>query len=179
MYSISEITTNLPSGFNSLFNQSLPIMEAGTINWAYLGNPSTEEEKRNKIQSIYQEHIDVPNMRVLYWEKDGHPIHLAAGIINPDDSSYILWEYALYGSDIGGSKNWLHDANYITQTKDYINTTMGLSGYKISCHQGSGLYNYHMSKVGASENYEITLESTSTPVDASDVTIATIKYHYT
>jgi len=33
--------------------------------------------------------------------------------------------------------------------------------------------------VGASENYEITLESTSTPVDASDVTIATIKYHYT
>ena len=50
-------------------------------------------------------------------KKTVHPIHLAAGIINPDDSAYILWEYALYGSDIGGSKNWLHDANYITQTK--------------------------------------------------------------
>lgn len=178
MYTISEITTSLPDSFDSLFNQSLPIMEAGTINWAYLGNPSTEEEKRNKIRNIYQEHVSIENMRVIYWEKNNHPIHLAAGIVNPDDSDYILWEYALYGSDNEGSKNWLHDSTYISQTKNYINTTMGLAGYKISCHQGSSLYNYHMSKVGASENYEVTVENTSTPADASDVTIATIKYRY-
>jgi len=176
-YTISECSS-LPAGFDTLFDQCLPIMESGTIDWRYLGNPADNDAKKAKLREEYEEFISVPNTKVIYWEKDGHPIHLAAGRVNPNDEEYILWVYALYGSDANGSKGWLHDPAYITQTKEYIRDTLGLAGYKISCHQGSGLYDYHMGKVGAADNYEVTVDSTANPAEATDITVATIKYRY-
>ena len=174
MFSITQCTT-IPAGFDSLFDECLPILEAGTFDWRYMDNPSDNDAKRIKMREAYEEYLELPNAKVIAWEKDGQLIHLAAGIINPDDESYILWAYALYGSDANGSKAWLHDPEYITQTKDYVRDTMGLLGYKISCHHGSSLYNYHMSKVGSSENYVVTEESTLNP---HEVMIAIIKYRY-
>lgn len=170
--------SSLPSGFDTLVDQCLPIMEAGTIDWRYMGNPIDDTAKKEKLREAFQEFIDIPNTKVIYWEKDAAPIHLAAGRINPDDERFILWTYALYGKDAEGSKGWLFDPAYIAQTTTYIRETLGLDGYKISCHQGSGLYNYHMAKVGASENYEVTVEAATNPESAADVTIATIKYRY-
>ena len=177
MYTITECNIT-PYNFDTLFDQCLPIMEAGTIDWRYLGNPADNDAKKAKLREEYEEFISIPNTKVIYWEKDGHPIQLSAGRINPDDQQYILWVYALYGSDANGSKGWLHDPDYITQTKQYIRDTMGLSGYKISCHQGSSLYDYHMNKVGAANHYEVTLDGTYQANQASDVTMATIKYRY-
>ena len=177
MYTITECNI-VPYNFDTLFDQCLPIMEAGTIDWRYLGNPSDNDAKKTKLRDEYEEFISLPNTKVIYWEKDGHPIHLAAGRINPDDEQYILWVYALYGSDANGSKGWLHDPAYITQTKEYIRDTLGLAGYKISCHQNSGLYDYHMSKVGSADNYEVTIDRTYQPDLATDVTVAVMKYRY-
>ena len=170
--------SSLPSGFDTLVDQCLPIMEAGTIDWRYMGNPIDDTAKKEKLRETFQEFIDRPHTKVIYWEKDGAPIHLAAGRIFSDDDQYILWTYALYGQDAEGSKSWLFDPAYITQTTEYIRGTLGLEGYKIECHQGSGLYDYHMAKVGASENYEVTVEALTTSDSAADVTIATIKYRY-
>jgi hypothetical protein len=174
MYTITECTT-IPAGFDSLFDECLPILEAGTFDWRYMDNPAGNDAKRSKMREAYGEFLQMPNAKVIAWEKDGQLIHLAAGIISPDDERYILWAYALYGSDADGSKGWLHDASYITQTKGYIRDTMGLLGYKISCHHGSSLYDYHMAKVGASENYEVTEEESVNP---QGITVATIRYRY-
>ena len=174
MYTITECTT-IPAGFDSLFDECLPILEAGTFDWRYMDNPADNDAKRTKMREAYEEYLQLPNTKVIAWEKDGQLIHLAAGIINPDDESYILWAYALYGSDANGSKAWLHDPEYISQTKGYIRDTMNLLGYKISCHKDSSLYNYHMAKVGSSENYEVTEEE---GVNPQNITVATIKYRY-
>jgi len=177
MYTITECNI-VPYNFDTLFDQCLSIMEAGTIDWRYLGNPSDNYAKKAKLLEEYEQYISVPNTKVIYWEKDGHPIQLAAGRINFDDDQYFLFVYALYGSDANGSKAWLHDPDYIQKTKEYIQGTLGLSGFKISCHQGSSLYDYHMNKVEAADNYEVTVDGTYQPSEAADVTVATIKYRY-
>ena len=173
-----EICTELPSGFDSLVEQCLPIMEGGTIDWRYMGDPADDAAKKEELRKVYQKYIDLPDTRVLYWEKDGIPIHLAAGAINQSDDQYILWTYALYGKDGNGSKGWLFDPAYIMQTREFIQTDMGLAGYLVSCHKGSGLYDYHMSKVGASENYEVIEEDSATPEEAPEITVARIRYTY-
>jgi hypothetical protein len=174
MFSITQCTT-IPEEFDALFDECLPILEAGTFDWRYMGGPESDHAKREKMREAYEEYLNLPNGKVLAWRKDGKLIHLAAGLITPDDQNYILWGFALYGSDISGSKGWLHDSTYINETKGYFRETMGLLGYKISCHHGSSLYNYHISKAGASETYEVTEESTLNP---HEVMIATIKYRY-
>ena len=177
MYTVNECSS-LPACFDNLFDQCLPIMEAGTIDWRYLGNPADNDAKKSKLREEYEEFITVPNTKVICWEKDGHPIQLSAGRVNPDDNQYFLFVYALYGSDANGSKQWLHDSEYISKTKEFVRDTLGLSGFKISCHQGSGLYDYHMNKASAAAHYEVTVDSTANPTEADDITVATIKYRY-
>lgn len=178
MITIAECT-ELPSSFDGLFEQSLPILEAGTFDWRYLGSPSDNASKKIKMREVYEEYIEVPNCKVIYWEKDGHPIHIAAGRIEPDDTDYIMWNYALYGGDKEGSKSWLHDSSYISETKTYIKNTLGLLGYTISCNKDSSIYNYHMNKVDSSSNYTVSLEKTLNAPLAPEKTIAIIRFTYT
>jgi len=177
MYTINDCT-EIPSGFDSLFEQTLPAMDGGTFDWRFFDTYPSDEEKKSHIQMKYDEHLAFPHNKVIYWEKDGCAIHLAAGSITPFDPDYIRYEYALYGADNDGSKGWLHDPAYIAQTKDFFRNELGLLGYKICCHKDSGLFNYHMNKVGASENYEVTVEDEAHPDHANDITLATIKYRY-
>jgi hypothetical protein len=177
MYAITECTS-LPAGFDSLFNQSQPILEAGTFDWRYLGSPADDNAKRAKMREEYEGYLGQANTKVVYWEKDGHPIHVAAGLITPDDDSYILWAYALYGADAGGSKNWLYDTAYIEKTREFFQSTLNLAGYKVACHKDSSIYNHHMDQDRASGYYEATLESTAHPEVDDSITVATIKCRY-
>ena len=167
--------TSIPDGYDSLFDQTLPFMDGGTFDWRYIGSPSDVAVKKAHIRQQYQTHLDNVNNHVIYWEKDGHPIHLAAGA---ELDGFMLWTFALYGADSGGSKGWLHDPAYIQQTRDFLRDDMGLQGYMIECHKDSSIYDYHMAKAGASETYEVSLEKEEAPAHASDVTVATIKFTY-
>lgn len=177
MMTITECT-ELPEGFDTLIDQSLPILEEGTIDWRYMGNPVDTSAKKEKMREVYQQHIDNPFSHVLYWVKEGAPIHLVAGSAKPDDERYVQWNYSLFGKDATGSKSWLFDPAYLLQTKEYMRDTMGLLGYVLSCQKGSSIYDYHMSKVGASELYEVTEERVFTPEEATDISIAIIRYKY-
>ena len=57
-----------PYNFDTLFDQCLPIMEAGTIDWRYLGNPADNDAKKQKLRDEYEEFISLPNTKVIYWE---------------------------------------------------------------------------------------------------------------
>lgn len=173
MITIEEITSVAGSEFDSLFAATLPYMEGGTFDWAFLGSPSTDDAKREAVRARFQEIIDMPNTRGVLWRKDGHAIHIAAGSINAGDDDYITWVMAVYGPDAGGSKSWLHSEDYITQCRDYFRTNWGVLGYKISCINNSSIMTYHLNKPNAGAYYEVTVDSVDT-----DDNVALIRYRY-
>lgn len=174
MITVAECV-ELPTSFDTLFDQTLPLIEAGTLDWRALDNPS---DKKETLKQKYLECAQAPSFKVIEWKKDDTSIHLAAGHISPVEPNYILWLWALYGSDATGSKAWLHDRNYIETTRDFIRNTLGVVGYKIEAIKDSSIYNYHMSKVGASDYYDISVEKTVSPDKTPDLTVSTIKYTY-
>lgn len=178
MITIAECT-ELPSSFDSFFEQSLPFLEAGTFDWRYLNldNSSDNNLKKEKLREKYQEHIEKSNCKVIYGKKDEHPIFIFAGCFLYDPT-YIMFNYALYGADKEGSKSWLHGSDFINATKNFYKDTLGLSGYRITCNKDSSLYNHHMNRKNP-YNCTVSLEATLSPPLASDKTIAIIKHTYT
>ena len=174
MMTITECT-ELPEGFDTLIDQSLPLMETTTIDWRYMGNPTNTAAKKEKMREVYQQHIDSPHSRVVYWEKDGVPIHIGAGTIRPDDDKYLKWGYSLFGKDAMGSKSYLHDPAYVKQTVEFVRDTLGMEGYLISCQRDSVIYDYHFSRVG---DFEVTDVTYAAPEEATDISIAIIRYKY-
>lgn len=173
MITIEEISSVSGEEFNTLFSSSLPYMEAGTFSWSFLGNPSTEEEKREAVRARFQELIDFPNTKGVLWRKDGTPIHIAVGSVNAGDENYITWVMAIYGPDANNSKSWLYSEDYIAQCRDYFLANWGVVGYKISCINNSSIMTYHLNKPNATTYYDVVVDS----VD-DEKQIATISYTY-
>lgn len=173
MITIEEISSVSGEEFNTLFSSSLPYMEAGTFSWDFLGNPSTEEEKREAVRARFQELIDFPNTKGVLWRKDGTPIHIAVGSVNAGDENYITWVMAIYGPDANNSKSWLYSEDYIVQCRDYFLANWGVVGYKISCINNSSIMTYHLNKPNAVLYYDVVIES----VD-DEKQVATISYTY-
>lgn len=178
MYTTTQCTS-IPEAFDSLFDQSLPHMESGTLHWAVVGNPTSYEDKRAAVRERFETYLHKPVTKVFYWEKDGHPISLAAGMIHPHDPQYIMWDYILYGVDAGGTKGWLHDPELIAHNKNFVLNDLGLLGYTIGCVQGASLYEYHRNnKPGISETFEVTEEETKNADYAPDTNVSLIRYRY-
>lgn len=173
MITIEEITSVSGSEFDSLFSASLPYMEGGTYDWSFLGNPATDDEKREAIRAKFQEIIDTPETKGVLWRKDGHAIHIAVGSMNAWEPGYITWIMAIYGPDAGGSKSWLHSEDYITQCRDYFRDNWGVQGYMISCLNNSSIMSYHLNKPNAGTYYEVTVGSVE-----DDPDVALIRYRY-
>jgi len=173
MITIEEITSVSGAEFDALFSASLPYMEGGTFDWAFLGSPASEEEKREAVRAKFQEIIDTPQTKGVLWRKDGVSVHIAVGSIDAFDEGYITWVMAVYGPDAAGSKSWLYSEDYISQCRDYFRSNWGVIGYKISCINDSSIMNYHMNKPNAGTYYEVTVDS----VDA-DKALALIRYRY-
>ena len=173
MITIEEITSVSGAEFDALFSASLPYMEGGTFDWAFLGSPASEEEKREAVRAKFQEIIDTPQTKGVLWRKDGVAIHIAVGSIDAFDEGYITWVMAIYGPDADGSKSWLYSQPYIELCRDYFREQWGVLGYKISCINDSSIMSYHLNKPNASAYYEVTVDS----VDA-DKALALIRYRY-
>jgi hypothetical protein len=150
-------------------------MEGGTFHWSLLGDPGTEEAKREAVRARFQELSDLPNTKMVLWRKDGTPIHIAVGSINGMDEEYITWVMAIYGPDADGSKSWLYSQSYIEQCRDYFREQWGVIGYKISCLNDSSIMVYHLNKPGAESFYEVSVDAVQT-INGTD--IATLKYRY-
>lgn len=172
MITIVEALTIDADVFETLFNASYEKMEQGTMPWEILGNPASLEEKKEALLAVFNRSCGWANSKVIVWHKDGVPIHMAAGSIPINDSSYIEWTYAMYGPDANNSKNWLYDAGYIAQTKQFLKEELGVIGYKIACVKDSTLYNYHMNKPSSSTYYDISEEA------SADGKIAVLRYAY-
>ena len=175
MITIEEITSVAGAEFDALFSASLPYMEGGTFHWSLLGNPDTDDAKREAVRARFQEIIDLPNTKGVLWRKDGHAIHIAAGSINGMDEDYITWVMAIYGPDADGSKSWLYDEAYIALCRDYFLQNWGVLGYKISCINDSSIMAYHLNKPNAGAYYEVTVDSVE---EKGGAQIATIRYRY-
>ena len=171
MITIEEIESVAGAEFDSLFSASLPYMEAGTFDWAFVGSPGTAEEKRAAIRARFQALIGLPNTKCVLWRKDGVPVSIAAGSRNAGDADYITWVAVLYGPDGNGSRSWLYDEGFIAQTKAYFLENWGVLGYKISCIDGGSVMAYHLNKPNAGLYYEITVEGV-------EHNLATIRYRY-
>lgn len=172
MIEIVETTEIDPIVFETLFNASYEKMEQGTMPWDILGNPSSLEEKKAALMGVFTRSCGWPNSKVIVWHKDGTPIHMAAGSIPLEDSSYIEWTYAMYGPDANNSKNWLYDESYIACTKEYLKESLGIIGYKIACVKDSTIYNYHKNKPNSPTFYDISEEVSENGL------IAIIRYTY-
>ncbi len=172
MITIVEALTIDADVFETLFNASYEKMEQGTMPWEILGNPASLEEKKEALLAVFNRSCGWANSKVIVWHKDGVPIHMAAGSIPINDSSYIEWTYAMYGPDANNSKSWLYDAGYIAQTKQFLKEELGVIGYKIACVKDSTLYNYHMNKPSSSTYYDISEEA------SADGKIAVLRYAY-
>ena len=175
MITIEEITSVAGAEFDALFSASLPYMEGGTFDWAFLGNPVSEEEKREAVRAKFQEIIDTPQTKGVLWRKDGHAIHIAAGSIDAFDEGYITWVMAIYGPDADGSKSWLYSQPYIELCRDYFREHWGVLGYKISCIADSSIMTYHMNKPGADQFYEISI---ATDDESAEKNLATLRFKY-
>ena len=173
MITIEEITSVSGAEFDALFSASLPYMEGGTFDWAFLGSPASEEEKREAVRAKFQEIIDTPQTKGVLWRKDGVAIHIAAGSIDAFDEGYITWVMAVYGPDADGSKSWLYSQPYIELCRDYFREHWGVVGYKISCLNDSSIMNYHLNKPNAAAYYEVTVGSVE-----DDPNLALIRYRY-
>jgi hypothetical protein len=173
MITIEEITSVAGAEFDVLFSASLPYMEGGTFDWAFLGSPASEEEKREAVRAKFQEIIDTPQTKGVLWRKDGVAIHIAAGSIDAFDEGYITWAMAVYGPDADGSKSWLYSQPYIELCRDYFREHWGVVGYKISCLNDSSIMNYHLNKPNAAAYYEVTVGSVE-----DDPNLALIRYRY-
>jgi len=173
MITIEEITSVAGAEFDALFSASLPYMEGGTFDWAFLGNPASEEEKREAVRAKFQEIIDTPQTKGVLWKKDDVAIHIAVGSIDAFDEGYITWVMAIYGPDADGSKSWLYSQPYIEQCRDYFREQWGVIGYKISCLNDSSIMNYHLNKPNAAAYYEVTVDSVE-----DDPNLALIRYRY-
>lgn len=173
MITIEEITSVAGAEFDALFSASLPYMEGGTFDWAFLGNPASEEEKREAVRAKFQEIIDTPQTKGVLWKKDDVAIHIAVGSIDAFDEGYITWVMAIYGPDADGSKSWLYSQPYIEQCRDYFREQWGVVGYKISCLNDSSIMNYHLNKPNAAAYYEVTVDSVE-----DDPNLALIRYRY-
>tara|TARA_R110001606_G_C15232520_1_gene635262 strand:+ start:372 stop:914 length:543 start_codon:yes stop_codon:yes gene_type:complete len=171
--------TELPNSFDSLFDQSFEVMEAGnTIDWRYMGNPEGNSAKKEKIRERYQKCIDNPDSVVAYFEKDGVTVHIRAGVIYPEDDRYIQWNYGLYGKDATDSKAFIHDEEYEIKTKEFIRDSLGLDGEAICCQKGGNVYEYHIARVNLWDHIELVDVKYHGTEDAPEVIIATIKYRY-
>ena len=175
MITIEEITSVAGAEFDSLFSASLPYMEGGTFHWSLLGDPGTEEAKREAVRARFQELSDLPNTKMVLWRKDGTPIHIAVGSINGMDEEYITWVMAIYGPDADGSKSWLYSQPYIEQCRDYFREEWGVLGYKISCIADSSIMVYHLNKPGAESFYEVSVDSVE---DKGGTSVATLRFRY-
>jgi hypothetical protein len=148
-------------------------MEGGTFDWAFLGSPASEEEKREAVRAKFQEIIDTPQTKGVLWRKDGVAIHIAVGSIDAFDEGYITWVMAIYGPDAEGSKSWLYSQPYIELCRDYFREHWGVVGYKISCLNDSSIMDYHLNKPNAAAYYEVTVGSVE-----DDPNLALIRYRY-
>jgi hypothetical protein len=173
MITIEEITSVAGAEFDALFSASLPYMEGGTFDWAFLGSPASEEEKREAVRAKFQEIIDTPQTKGVLWRKDGVAIHIAVGSIDAFDEGYITWVMAIYGPDAEGSKSWLYSQPYIELCRDYFREHWGVVGYKISCLNDSSIMDYHLNKPNAAAYYEVTVGSVE-----DDPNLALIRYRY-
>ena len=172
MITIEEVTA-VPDDFDALFDASLPYMEGGTFDWSFLGNPETDEDKREAMRAKFQEIMDTPQTKGVLWRKDGHAIHLAVGSMDAWEPGYITWILALYGPDADGSKAWLYSEDYITQCRDYFRDEWGVKGYMVNCFNDTTIMAYHLNKPNAGLYYEVTAETF-----AEDPNLALIKYRY-
>lgn len=170
MFTVTKCET-LPAEFDTLFDQSLTAMKSGTFDWALVGNPETDGAKKQAVRELFQLFVNTPDTRVSYWEKDGHPIELAAGRKDPSDPNYIIFELVLYGADAGGSKSWMHENAYLLAQRDYTKDVLGLAGYKASCVRNGSVHQYHTSRAPSSNLYTLSAEDTSDNV-------VTLKFTY-
>ena len=176
MYTISE-HTELPSGFDSLVEQSIPAMDAGTFDWDFVGSPTSLDDKKVSLCEAFEVYCTAPFGRVVSWQKDGTLVQVNAGLVTPEDPQYIQYTLNVCGDDANGTKAWIHDPEYITASREYMRDTMNLLGYQVVCYKDQSLYNYHANKVGAETNYVVTEENES--VDPSNgMTITTLKFTY-
>lgn len=170
MFTVTKCET-LPPEFDTLFEQSLAAMKTGTFDWGLVGNPETDEAKKQAVRDLFELFVNTPVTRVSYWEKDGHPIELAAGREDPSDPNYIIFELVLYGADANGSRSWMHEDEYMEQQRDYTKDVLGLAGYKAACVRDGGVHRYHTSRAASSELYTLSVEDTSDNV-------VTLKFTY-
>jgi hypothetical protein len=178
MYTIEEITDANGLEFDSLFSTSVSHMDNGTFSWNFLGNPTTEQEKKEALRNRINELLDQssePVGRGVLWKKDGTPIHLAVGTFNTVDSGeYITFVYSLFGPDANGSKSFLYDNDYLSATKDFFINTFNVIGYKISCVNNCANMDYHLNKPRIV--YDVSVDKVYT--SGSGVELATISYTY-
>jgi|TARA_R110002153_G_scaffold215882_1_gene368504 hypothetical protein len=171
--------TELPDSFDSLVDQSFEYLETGTtIDWRYMGNPESDSAKKEKLREVYQDNMDSPYSVVACWQKDGVDVHIGAGVIHPEDDRYIQWNYGVFGKDATGSKNFLHDEEYVEKTAEFVRDTLGLDGYSVSCQRGGSIYDYHVARADIFDGIELESVVYHGTEDAPDVSIATIKYRY-
>lgn len=177
MYTITETVSFDGADFDTLYASTLPHMNSGTFSWSLVGNPSTEEEKKEALKNRYNAFLDTSKVLRgvgLAWKKDETTIHIAAATFNSFDSDYITFIYALYGPDGNGSKSWLYDNDYYTETKNFFQAQYGVVGWKFYCVNNSSIMNYHMNKT--STPYDTTIEEVFTT--PTGVEIAKIKNTY-
>jgi hypothetical protein len=170
MIEISEISSIDTVVFDRIFNTAFP--ELGPHKpWDSLGNNASLEEKKKSLMSLFSASCESPDTKVIVWNKDDTPIHMAVGCISLGDPSYIGWIYAMYGSDANNSKSWFYDAVYVAQTKEYLKEAMGVIGYKVISLTDSTFYTYLKNKPSS------TFYDTSEEL-LEDGMIAEIKYTY-
>lgn len=175
MITIEEITSVAGAEFDNLFSASLPYMEGGTFDWAFVGSPDSDAEKLEAVRGRFQELIDLPNTKCVLWRKDGLAISVAVGSINAGDEDYITYVAVLYGPDANGSRSWLYDETFIALTKAYFLENWDVLGYKASCINDSSVMRYHLNKPNAGAYYEVTVDSVE---EKGGAQIATIRYRY-
>lgn len=176
MYTIAE-HTEIPSGFDSLVEQSIPAMDAGTFDWSFVGSPTTVDQKKASLREAFEVYLDAPFCKVISWQKDGTLVQVNAGLVTLEDPQYILYTLNVCGDDANGTKTWIHDPMYVAASREYMRDTMSLLGYKIVCYKDQSLYNYHLGLSRFDTVFSATEENES--VDPSNgMTITTLKFTY-
>lgn len=140
---VFELMPTIDEGvFDSLYNESVDILNSGSYPWALFGI-TVEEEKQAHMRRAFDNLIFQPNGFGWQVRVDGEVLLICAGTQNSD---LITWDLGLCGTR-NGSRSWLYDPDY-EPARNVFWASRNVRGWIMS-HAGDGksVYNHVMSKV--------------------------------
>jgi hypothetical protein len=127
MFFWEEIKDINQEDFSRLFADSLPAMDAGNYKWDMFPSITTNEQKENHIQTLFENFLEDPTGIVFQVRQDDRALQYNCGTLV---DNHLVWSLGLMGTDVNGSKSYLYNDDYHTAEAIFF-SAMDITSWEI------------------------------------------------